>query len=84
MTGDSIFALSSGAGRAGIAVIRVSGPGAGNAVSSLLGRPLPFPRMATRGKFLDPRSGEILDDGLVLWFPGPASFTGEDVAELRL
>ncbi len=81
---DTIFALSSGAGRAGIAVIRVSGPGAKGALSGLTGRPLPVPRQATRARLSDPRSAEVLDDALVLWFPAPASYTGEDVAELHI
>ncbi|KAF0177104.1 MAG: tRNA uridine-5-carboxymethylaminomethyl(34) synthesis GTPase MnmE [Hyphomonadaceae bacterium] len=79
----TIFALASGAGRAGVAVIRVSGPDAGRAVAALSGRPLPDPRLAVRRRFVDV-DGALLDDGLLLWFPGPASFTGEDVAELQI
>ncbi|HRO04400.1 MAG TPA: tRNA uridine-5-carboxymethylaminomethyl(34) synthesis GTPase MnmE, partial [Terricaulis sp.] len=80
----TIIALASGAGRAGVALIRLSGPDAGAALKALTGRDLPKPRMATREAFCDPRSGVSLDDGLALWFPGPASFTGEDVAELHV
>lgn len=84
MKPETIIALASGAGRAGVAVIRLSGPDAGAALRALTGRDLPKPRMATREAFCDPRSGLSLDDGLALWFPGPASFTGEDVAELHV
>ncbi len=79
---DTIFALSSGAPPAGIAVIRVTGPQAGQAVRSLAGK-LPVPRRATRAWLTD-AAGERLDDGLVLWFPGPGSVTGEDLAEFHL
>jgi tRNA modification GTPase len=61
----------------------VSGPNAGRVVASLAGA-LPPPRVAKRVRLADPASGEPLDDGLLLWFPGPASVTGEDVAELHL
>ena len=84
MKPDTIAALATGAGRAGVAVIRLSGPEAGAALSALTARALPTPRMATREAFCDPRTGLSLDDGLALWFPGPASFTGEDVAELHI
>lgn len=82
MTDDTIFALASGAGRAGIAVFRLSGPRAGEALTRLSGRGLPPPRRATRVVLTE--ADEVLDDGLALWFPGPASFTGEDVVELHL
>jgi tRNA modification GTPase len=85
MTGPAtIFALASGAGAAGVAVVRVSGPGAGAALAALTGRPLPRPRVATRRRLVDPASAETLDEALVLWMPGPASFTGEDVVELHI
>lgn len=82
---DTIFALASGAGRAGIAVIRLSGPSSGAALQSLSGADLPQPRQATRTSFQDPDNNmSTLDDGLALWFPAPASFTGEDVVELHI
>ncbi|MEX2618514.1 MAG: tRNA uridine-5-carboxymethylaminomethyl(34) synthesis GTPase MnmE [Alphaproteobacteria bacterium] len=81
---DTIFALSSGSGRAGVAVIRLSGPSAGAACTAFSGRPLPAPRVATRVRLRDPDSGDALDDGLALWFPAPGSFTGEDVLELHI
>jgi tRNA modification GTPase len=79
---DTIFALSSGAPPAGIAVIRVTGPRAGAALEALAGK-LPTPRRATRA-WLAGAAGERLDDGLVLWFPEPGSVTGEDLAEFHL
>ena len=79
---DTIFALSSGAGAAGVAVVRLSGAGAGQALKSLAGR-LPSPRRAALARLSDPSSGAPLDRALALWFPAPASFTGEDVAELH-
>ena len=79
----TIVALSSGHGRAGVAVIRISGPAAGRALEQVVGRAL-VPRLATPAVLRDPRSGEVLDEGLVLWFPGPASYTGEDVAEFHV
>lgn len=79
---DTICALASGAGRAGVAVVRVSGPRAGEALEALSGS-LPRPRVASLRRLKD-ASGAALDDALVLWFPAPASFTGEDVAEFHL
>ncbi|MCW8916908.1 MAG: tRNA uridine-5-carboxymethylaminomethyl(34) synthesis GTPase MnmE [Magnetovibrio sp.] len=81
---DTIYALASGAGRSGVAVIRVSGPAARTALETLSGNALPIPRMAKLWRLRDPRSGETLDDALVLWFPGPASFTGDDVVEFHI
>lgn len=80
---DTIFALSSAPGRAGVAVLRVSGPAAGAALTALAGR-LPAPRRATLATLRRPGTAEALDRALVLWFPGPASVTGEDVAELQV
>lgn len=81
---DTIFALASAAGRAGIAVFRVSGPEAGHAFAALARRRLPRPRRAVRVRLHSPGTRELLDDGLGLWFPAPHSFTGEDVAELHV
>ena len=80
---DTIFALSSGRPPAAIAVVRVSGPRAGAALEALTGR-LPAPRQAALARVRDPGSGEVIDEALALWFPGPRSETGEDVAELQL
>lgn len=84
MKPGTIVALASGAGRAGVAVIRLSGPAAGDVLRALTDRELPKPRVAARMAFCAPDGGLSLDDGLALWFPGPASFTGEDVAELHV
>jgi tRNA modification GTPase len=84
MKRDTIVALASGAGRAGVAVIRLSGPNAGDTLRALTDRDLPRPRHATRMAFCAPDGGLSLDDGIALWFPAPASFTGEDVVELQV
>jgi tRNA modification GTPase len=77
----TIFSVASGAGRAAVAVVRISGARAGAAVAHLAGR-IPSPRRATLRVL---RAGdEMLDHALVLWFPAPASYTGEDCAELQL
>ena len=80
---DTIFALSSGRPPAAIAVVRISGPGAGEALKQLTGK-LPAPRQAALARVRDPASGATIDQALILWFPAPASETGEDVAELQL
>ena len=80
---DTIFALSSGRPPAAIAVIRISGPRAGDALKSLTGK-IPAPRQAAFARVRDPASGEVIDEALALWFPGPNSETGEDTAELQL
>ncbi|WP_336968097.1 tRNA uridine-5-carboxymethylaminomethyl(34) synthesis GTPase MnmE [Sphingobium aromaticiconvertens] len=79
---DTIFALSSGAPPAAIGVIRVSGPLAGRALEALSGR-LPPPRRATLALLRAPNTSDLLDRALLLWFPGPATATGEDLAELH-
>jgi tRNA modification GTPase len=79
---DTIFALSSGAPPAGIAIVRVSGPRAGDALEALSGA-LPPARQAVFAAMRD-SAGELLDRGLVLWFPGPSTVTGEDLAEFHL
>ncbi len=80
--GDTIFARATGAGRAAVAVLRVSGPRAGEVLRALAGGP-PAPRVASLRRLRN-AGGEALDQALVLWFPGPASYTGEDSAELHL
>jgi tRNA modification GTPase len=79
----TIFALSSGFGRAGVAVIRISGPAAGVVLDRMAG-PRPRPRFAALRRVTDPQTAEVLDDALALWFPGPKSETGEDMAELQV
>jgi len=80
---DTIFALSSGRPPAAIAVIRISGPMAGPALKSVIGR-VPEPRKGAFARVRDPKTGELIDEALALWFPGPNSETGEDTAELQL
>lgn len=82
-SGDTIFALSSGAPPAAIAIVRISGPKAFDIVRVLAGR-VPSPRQASLCTLRAPESGEMLDQALVLVFPGPTSATGEDLAELHL
>ncbi len=84
MNKDTIYALSSGVGAAGVAVVRVSGPQAGNALRILCGRELPPARRAVVRLLHDPEDGTPLDRAMVLWMPAPASFTGEDVAEFHV
>lgn len=79
---DTIYALSSGALPAGVAVIRMSGPAVALVLNRLCGV-VPEPRKATLKRLVDPVSGDVLDEALVLFFKGPSSFTGEDVAELQ-
>ncbi|MFM9851861.1 MAG: tRNA uridine-5-carboxymethylaminomethyl(34) synthesis GTPase MnmE [Sphingomonadaceae bacterium] len=79
----TIFALSSGLPPAGIAVIRVSGPAASDALRLIAGR-VPRPRLARLARFRHPVTGMAIDQGLALWFLGPASVTGEDLAEFHV
>ncbi|WP_374763124.1 tRNA uridine-5-carboxymethylaminomethyl(34) synthesis GTPase MnmE [Yunchengibacter salinarum] len=82
---DTIFALSSGPGIGGVAVLRLSGPRALSTLDGLCpGKPRPDPRRATLRRLIDPDTGTRLDEALVLTFPGPHSFTGEDVVELHV
>ena len=83
-TTDTICALASGSGKAGIAVFRVSGPNAGWILQRLTGRDEFEPRRAYRAEFSNPASNEVIDDGLALYFSAPNSFTGEDVAEIHI
>ena len=78
---DTIAAKATAAGHAGIGVVRVSGPATATIAEALLGR-LPEPRNAVFSNFRDP-SGRTIDQGIALYFPGPASYTGEDVLELQ-
>lgn len=79
----TVYALATPAGRSGVAVIRLSGSGAGGMLDALAGLPRPKPRMATLRALRD-SGGSVMDRGLVLWFPGPGSFTGEDSAEFHV
>src|ERR1700722_3902061 len=79
---ETIFALSSGRPPSAIAIVRVSGPQAGTALAARAGK-MPAPRLATRALLRD-AIRQPIDDAVVLWFPGPASATGEDVAEFHV
>lgn len=83
MLGETIFALASAPGRAAIAVWRLSGPDTAAGLGLLTGKKLPAARRAVVRTLIDPESGAALDQAVVLWFPGPASFTGEDAAEIQ-
>ena len=80
----TIYALSSGPGISGVAVIRVSGKETSKVIKSLTRRSLPTPRKATLLKICNINTSELIDEGIVLWFPGPNSYTGEDMAELHV
>ncbi|MGK7866970.1 tRNA uridine-5-carboxymethylaminomethyl(34) synthesis GTPase MnmE [Falsiroseomonas sp. E2-1-a20] len=80
---DTVFARASGAGLAAVAVLRLSGPRTAQVLTRLAGR-LPQPRYASLRRLRAPDDGQVMDEALVLWFPGPGSYTGEDAAELHL
>jgi tRNA modification GTPase len=80
---DTIYALATPPGRSGVAVVRISGPDARAALAALTDRALPKSRVATLRRLVG-KDELPIDDALVLWFPAPRSFTGEDVAELHL
>ena len=82
---DTIFALSSGQGKCGVAVVRVSGPKTPDALLQVVkAKRLPTAKMVNLTKLYNPADGEAVDKGLVVWFPGPQSFTGEDVCEFHV
>ncbi|MHB2168319.1 tRNA uridine-5-carboxymethylaminomethyl(34) synthesis GTPase MnmE [Alsobacter sp. R-9] len=83
MESGTIYALSTPPGRSAVAVVRVSGPRTRFALETIAGR-APEPRRASLRRLRDPQTQEIIDEALVLWFPSPASFTGEDLAEFHL
>ena len=80
----TIYALSSGPGISGIAVIRVSGNETKKIIQALTGKAPPTPRLATLRKINKINTSELIDEGLILWFPGPESYTGEDMAEIQV
>ena len=81
--GETIYAEATAGGVAGVAVVRLSGPNAAHILEGLAGA-LPSPRRATHRPLFSPLDGDLIDRGLVLWFPKPHSFTGEDVVEFHL
>ncbi len=82
-SGKTVFAVASGKGIAGVCVVRISGPGCEYVLRVLCGR-IPPARVASLMKLRRRNTGEIIDHALVIWFPAPASFTGEDVVELHV
>ena len=80
----TIYALSSGPGISGVAIIRISGPEASKVIKSLTGKEIPRPRVATLRKINNINTSELIDEGIILWFPGPESYTGEDMAEIHI
>ena len=80
----TIYALSSGPGVSGVAIIRISGPDTLLVVEKLTGKEIPKPRMASLRKINNINTSELIDEGLILWFPGPDSYTGEDMAEIHV
>jgi len=80
----TIYALSSGPGISGVAVIRVSGKNTAGVIKKLTGSKLPNPRVATLKKFNKNGGKELIDEGVIIWFPGPNSYTGEDLAEFHV
>ena len=80
----TIFALSSGPGLSGLAVIRISGPESSKVIKCLTNGKFPTPRLATLKKINKINTNQLIDEGIILWFPGPKSYTGEDMAEIHI
>ena len=80
----TIYALSTGPGVSGVAIVRISGPEASNAIKLLTKKDLPSPRIATLRKINNINTSELIDEGIIIWFPGPESYTGEDMAEVHV
>ena len=80
----TIYALSTGPGISGIAIVRISGPEASNIVKLLTGKKVPTPRIATLRKINYINTSELIDEAIIIWFPGPQSYTGEDMAEIHV
>jgi tRNA modification GTPase len=80
----TIYALSTGPGISGVAIVRISGPEASEVIKLLTRKELPKARMATLRKINNINTSELIDEGIILWFPGPESYTGEDMAEIQV
>ncbi len=80
----TIYALSTGPGVSGLAVIRISGKDTRVAISKITGKSVPKARTAVKRKFSKINDNQLIDEGILLWFPGPASYTGEDMAEFHV
>ncbi len=80
----TIYALSSGPGISGVSIIRVSGPDTKKVIEKLTGKEIPSPRIASLRKINNINTSELIDEGLIIWFPAPESYTGEDMAEFHV
>ena len=80
----TIYALSTGPGVSGVAIIRISGSEASKVIKSLTGKEISQPRVATLRKINNINTSELIDEGIIIWFPGPQSYTGEDMAEIHV
>ena len=80
----TIYALSTGPGVSGVAIIRISGPDTLKVIKLLTNKDVPRPRKATLRKINNIETSELIDEGIILWFPGPESYTGEDMAEIQV
>jgi tRNA modification GTPase len=80
----TIYALSTGPGISGVAIIRISGEQSSKIIETLTGKKVPLPRVATLRKINKINTSELIDEGIILWFPGPESYTGEDMAEIQV
>tara|TARA_Y100000768_G_scaffold291010_1_gene225089 strand:- start:3 stop:1334 length:1332 start_codon:yes stop_codon:yes gene_type:complete len=80
----TIYALSSGSGLSGVAIIRISGQEASNVIKALTSKEIPKPRVATLRKINNINTSKLIDEGIIIWFPGPESYTGEDMAEIHI
>ena len=80
----TIYALSSGPGLSGIAVIRISGNETKKVLFNMIKGSIPLPRVASLKQILDIKTKKLIDEGIVIWFPGPNSYTGEDMAEMHV
>ena len=80
----TIYALSTGSGVSGVAIIRISGPESSKVLKKITNKEIPKPRIATLRKIYNIKTSELIDEGIVLWFPGPESYTGEDMAEIHI
>jgi len=80
----TIYALSTGPGVSGVAIIRISGPEVSKVIEKLTGKKTPPARIATLRKINNTNTSELIDEGIIIWFPGPESYTGEDMAELHV
>ncbi len=80
----TIYALSTGPGVSGVAIIRISGSESSEVIKSLTGKEITQPRVATLRKINNINTSELIDEGIIIWFPGPESYTGEDMAEIHV